>query len=74
MLTNSQGWGSAIHPATAIADGLTLTQQFRRATSALALKQMTEESLPTQDFQHFRRPELAQFYAVILSRGGRIGC
>lgn len=75
MFINSQGLGAVINSADTIANGWSPTPRLRRSVSGHALlKQAASNSLPTQNFQHFRRPELAEFYAVVLSRGGRIGC
>ncbi|MBL1177474.1 hypothetical protein [Pantanalinema sp. GBBB05] len=76
MLTNSQFLSPVINSADTIANELLPTQSLGRTISGqpLVLQQALRHLLPTQDFQHFRRPELAEFYAVVLSRGGRIGC
>ncbi|HEY9618161.1 MAG TPA: hypothetical protein V6C64_15045 [Microcoleaceae cyanobacterium] len=76
MLTNPLFLGSAIDSAYSIAESSVSTQSLYRTTPVqpLAWNQITQTILPTKNFQHFRRPEIAQFYAVVLSRGGRIGC
>ncbi|MGI0486693.1 hypothetical protein ACN4EK_14735 [Pantanalinema rosaneae CENA516] len=76
MFTPSQFSNAVIPAAPSIADQPSWSLQRRRSTVVRPLmpKSIANDALPTQDFQHFRQPELARFYAIVLSQGGRIGC